>query len=72
MSTPAEDIEKVQERLAELVESGNLDTLHEVVGELHPSDIADLVESLYEEEHQVRLLSALPAELASETLAEME
>ena len=72
MSSPADDIEKVQERLAELVSSGDVDALQEAVGELHPSDIADLVEGLDEEEHQVLLLSALPKEVASETLAEME
>jgi len=72
MSSPADDIEKVQERLAELVSAGDVDALQEAVGELHPSDIADLVEGLEEEEHQVLLLSALPKEVASETLAEME
>jgi magnesium transporter len=72
MSTPADDIEKVQERLAALVASGNVDGLHEALGELHPSDIADLVEGLDEEEHQVLLLSALPKEVASEALAEMK
>jgi len=72
MSIPADDIDKVQERLAELVASGNVEALQDVVGELHPSDIADLVEGLEEEEHQVMLLSALPKEVASEALAEME
>jgi len=72
MSSPADDIEKMQERLAELVSAGDVDALQEAVGELHPSDIADLVEGLEEEEHQVLLLSALPKEVASETLAEME
>ncbi len=72
MSTPADDIDKVQERLAELVASGDVDALQAAVGEMHPSDIADLVEGLDEEEHQVLLLSALPKEVASEALAEME
>jgi len=72
MSSSADDIEKMQERLAKLVSAGDVDALHEAVGELHPSDIADLVEGLDEEEHQVLLLSALPKGLASETLAEME
>ncbi len=71
MSTPTDDIDKVQERLARLVASGDVRALEEAVGELHPSDIADLVEGL-EEEHQILLLSALPKELASEALAEME
>jgi magnesium transporter len=72
MSTPAEDIDKVQERLAKLMASGDVSGLTDAVGELHPSDIADLVEGLEEEEHQVLLLSALPKEVASETLAEMK
>lgn len=71
MSTPADEIDKAQERLAELVEAGDMDALHAVLEDMHPSDIADLVESL-DDEQQVRILSSLPAELASETLAEME
>ena len=39
---------------------------------MHPSDIADLVASAPEIEARVRLLEALPVELASDTLAEME
>ncbi len=71
MSTPGPEIEAVNERLAELVESGDIEALHEAVSEYHPSDLADVVEGLPEPD-QVRLLSALPADLASETLAEME
>ncbi len=69
MSTP--DLDNVRERLEEVIAGGDVDALHEMASELHPSDLADLVESL-EEEEQVRLLSALPTELASETLVEME
>lgn len=72
MSTPADDIDKLQEHLAELVAAGDVKALQEAIGELHPSDIADLVEELDEEEQQVLLLSALPKEVASEALAEME
>ncbi|HUG38992.1 MAG TPA: magnesium transporter [Longimicrobiales bacterium] len=42
------------------------------LAELHPSDIADLIEHLDEEEERIALLGLLPAEVASETLAEME
>ncbi len=69
MSTP--DLDGIRERLDEVIAEGDLEAIHEMAGELHPSDLADLVESL-EEEEQVRLLSALPTELASETLVEME
>lgn len=71
MSTPAEELEEVQERLAALVAAGDPEALLEALEELHPSDIADLVETL-EDHHQVHVLSVLPADLASETLAEME
>jgi magnesium transporter len=71
MSTPEQDIDEVHERLAQLAAAGEVQALHDAVAEMHPSDLADLVESL-EDEHQVLVLSALPAELASETLAEME
>ncbi len=71
MTTPADDIEKAQERLAALVASGDPGALLEALEELHPSDIADLVEEM-EDDHQVHVLSVLPPEVASETLAEME
>jgi magnesium transporter len=71
MSTPEHENDEVQERLARLAAAGDADALQEAVAEMHPSDLADVVESL-EDEHQVMLLSALPADLASETLAEME
>jgi magnesium transporter len=71
MSTPEHENDEVQERLARLAAAGDSEALQEAVAEMHPSDLADVVESL-EDEHQVMLLSALPAELASETLAEME
>jgi len=71
VTTPADDIEKAQEWLAALVASGDPAALLEALEELHPSDIADLVEKL-EDDHQVHVLSVLPPEVASETLAEME
>jgi len=67
-----EDIEGVRQRLQELVESGNMDAVGELLQELHPSDVADLVESLDSDEERVALLQVLPTELASETLAEMD
>jgi len=67
-----EDIEGVRERLQALVESGEMDGVGGLLEELHPSDIADLVESLESETERVALLRVLPRELASETLAEMD
>lgn len=71
MSTPSDEIEKAQERLAALAASRGPEALAEALEELHPSDIADLVEEM-EDEDQVQVLSLLPPEVASETLAEME
>ncbi len=67
-----EDIEGVRQRLQDLAESGRMDAVGELLQELHPSDVADLVESLDSDEERVALLQVLPTELASETLAEMD
>ncbi len=68
---PAE-IEAVRLRLEELVHAGNEAAIRDLLQELHPSDVADLVEALDSEEEQVALMEALPLELASETLTEMD
>jgi len=67
-----EDIEGVRLSLLELAASGRLDEAGALLEKLHPSDVADLVEALDSEEDRVALVQALPAELASETLAEMD
>ena len=71
MSSPDLDIEQVRIRVRELVVRGDQAAVLAAVAELHPSDLADLVEGL-DEADGVALLSVLPSELASETLAEME
>lgn len=71
MSSAGQDITDVQERIEMLVRSGDTTGLSEAVRDLHPSDVADVVEAL-DEEQRVALLSALPPDLASETLTEME
>ncbi|MDE2796422.1 MAG: magnesium transporter [Gemmatimonadota bacterium] len=58
--------------LLELIERGRLARLPALVGEMHPSDIADLIASVPSEEQRLEVLKALPTEVASETLAEME
>ncbi|HEX7119048.1 MAG TPA: magnesium transporter [Longimicrobiales bacterium] len=55
----------------DLLLAGETERLAGLLSELHPSDLADLVEEL-DEDDRVILLELLPAELASETLAEME
>ncbi|MDH5760020.1 MAG: magnesium transporter [Gemmatimonadota bacterium] len=69
MSNPSP--EDIQEHLKSIVASGDMEALSQSVLDLHPSDLADLVEAL-DEAQQVQLFSVLPTELASETLAEME
>jgi len=71
MNTPSDEIEEVQERLSALVTSGDPEALRQALEELHPSDIADLVEAM-DDHHQIHVLSVLPPDVASETLAEME
>jgi len=71
MSPLRDPNDRVRARVEALVAAGELGGVGELVEGLHPSDLADLVES-FDEDGQVALLSALPTELASETLAEME
>ena len=76
MSTPElQDVDEFSQRvtrLEALLESGAEADLRLMLEDLHPSDVADLIEQFDEEEDRVRILDLLPAELASETLAEME
>lgn len=73
MAASAPDLEQpaAHERLRELVEAGDLSSLGDLLPDLHPSDVADVLSSL-EEEARVELIRALPIELASEALAEMD
>ncbi len=68
----SEEIEKVRQKLQDLVDAGEAEGIRELLQELHPSDVADLVEALDSEEAQIALLRALPAEQASGALAEMD
>lgn len=62
------------ERLLPLVEARDSEGLARALGELdlHPSDVADLLEALDDPEARLRLVRVLPPEVASEALAEME
>ena len=70
-TSPAQKFPDLQERIAELIGAGDVAALETLLEEFHPSDIADVVESLAED-LRLALVRALPAYLASETLAEME
>ncbi|MEA1997051.1 MAG: magnesium transporter [Gemmatimonadota bacterium] len=61
------DLEKVK-RLLGLGEAGR-DELLELVKTTHPADLADIVEQM-EEEERALFFNLIPAEIASETLAE--
>jgi magnesium transporter len=69
----APDDRSAAERMRDLVEAGDADALHDALTALHPSDIADLLEGLDDDERMVvlRALADEPA-LAAEALAEME
>jgi magnesium transporter len=59
------------ERVRQLLAAGAEERLRGYLDDFHPSDIADLVESL-DEDQRALVLRILPDQLASETLAEME
>ena len=59
------------ERVRQLLETGDKETLRRHLEAFHPSDLADVVESLDEDE-RAAVVQVLPGELAAETLAEME
>lgn len=65
------DQPELSARLEELVREGKLEEARDLVSELHPSDLADLIESM-DLPDRVALLRVLPRDLASESLAEME
>ena len=71
MSTHQNELEDTRYRVEALLAEGDVTSARDLALTLHASDLADLVEALGEDV-RVRLLSALPAEQASEALAEME
>lgn len=71
-SPDSEQIQALKEEIARLIQAGDVERLAETVAGFHPSDVADILESLDEEHRQVALMRALPPEVASEALAEME
>jgi magnesium transporter len=70
-STSQDEFEDVGPRVQELLAAGDHAAAGEAALSVHASDLADLLEEL-DLEDRVRLLSALPVELASGALAEME
>ena len=70
-TTPSQHEPDLRTRIAALVEAGDLSALEPLLAELHPSDVADVLESLSATD-QIALIEVLPAELASDALVEME
>ncbi len=71
MSTHQNELEDTRRRVEALLAQGDVSSARDLALTLHASDLADLFEAL-DEDVSVRLMSALPAEQASEALAEME
>lgn len=69
---PAVASQAALDRLTALAETGRFSELPDLFEGMHASDIADLVASVAVEEHRIEILKALPTDVASETLAEME
>jgi magnesium transporter len=69
--TDAQTLEANVERIRQLLEAGEEEKIRRYLEAFHPSDLADLIETLDEEERPA-VLRVLPDELASDTLAEME
>ena len=70
MTSQTQKFPDPRERIATFVEQGDMGALEALLAELHPSDIADVVESV-DGATRLALLRALPSDLASEALAEM-
>ena len=60
-----------KERLLAAIAGGKIAEAREALTTLHPSDVADILESLSDDD-RLAVLRTLPAELASESLTEME
>ena len=71
MKKSAHHTEKLRKQIDELAASGKLRSISDQAVELHPSDLADLIESL-DEQYRVEILCMLPTILPSETLSEMD
>ncbi len=65
------DLEPILEDIKSLLENDQLDFIRVILADMHPADIADLLEHLDSEDRK-RVFALLPTETASEVLAELE
>lgn len=66
------EFEHLLEQVREALATQAPERINEIVGPLHPSDVADLLQALDDEDAQLTVLRTLSAEDASEALAEMD
>ncbi|HEX2091113.1 MAG TPA: magnesium transporter [Longimicrobiaceae bacterium] len=69
--SPSATLDDPLDRIYELIRSGDDDALSAFLADFHPSDVADLLEALDEDDRH-RVVQVLPPPLAAEALAEME
>ena len=65
------ELKRQADRLQELLLRGDSHELQQLVGKLHASDLADILEEL-DEEQRLRVITLLPPTTVAETLPEME
>jgi len=65
------DHDQVHAELRRLAETGQIEQFSTLAREVHPSDVADVLATL-DEDLRLKLVEALPPEIVSEALAEME
>lgn len=65
------EFEEVLESIKELLDRGQLDYVKNILADLHPADIADLIEHL-EPAHRKKTFSLLTPEAASEVMVELQ
>ncbi|NNK47736.1 MAG: magnesium transporter, partial [Gemmatimonadetes bacterium] len=71
MSDKTDQMEQALDQVLGLLEARDYEGLRAALESVHPSDMADLVEHL-EDEERLSLVQHLPPDLAADTLAEME
>ena len=65
------DHDQLHSELRRLAETGQIEQFSTLAREVHPSDVADVLATL-DEDLRLKLVEALPPEIVSEALAEME
>lgn len=73
MSVTTDDpLNELLQTVRDLARGGPRDAFDAIADELHPSDLAEVLIALGSDEERLAVITQIPAELASETLAEMD